>query len=102
MTTQIGGHLARLFARAEFAVTGEIVPPAGGSLAPVRDHAVALAISREYQIARIYDPVYLCRRWEGNTDANLDVDKMNTYNAYKDKLRTIEVMARQRKNRATT
>jgi hypothetical protein len=63
------------------------------------DYAVALAISREYQIARIYDPIYLCRRWEGNTDANLDVEKMNTYNAYKDKLRTIEVMARQRKNR---
>ena len=64
------------------------------------DYAVGLAISRDYQIGRIYDPIYLCRRWEGNTDANLDIDKMNTYNAYKDKLRTIEILARQRKNRS--
>ena len=63
------------------------------------DYAVGLAISRDYQIGRIYDPIYMCRRWEGNTDANLDVDRLNTYNAYKDKLRTIEVLARQKKNR---
>jgi hypothetical protein len=62
---------------------------------------VGLAISRDYQIGRIYEPIYLCRRWEGNTDANLDTDKMNTYNAYKDKLRTFEVLARQRKNKTT-
>jgi hypothetical protein len=63
------------------------------------DYAVGLAISRDYQIGRIYDPIYLCRRWEGNTDANLSVDKMNTFNAYKDKLRTMEILARQRKNK---
>jgi hypothetical protein len=40
----------------------------------------------------------LCRRWEGNTDADIDVTKQNTFNAYKDKLRTIEILARQRKN----
>ncbi|HEX8523514.1 MAG TPA: hypothetical protein VF669_14770, partial [Tepidisphaeraceae bacterium] len=63
------------------------------------DYAVGLAISRDYQIGRIYDAVYLCRRWEGNTDANLDIDKLNSYNAYKDKLRTIEILARQQKNK---
>jgi hypothetical protein len=64
------------------------------------DYAVALAISREYQIARIFEPVYLCRRWEGNSDANLDVAKQNTYNSYKDKVRTFEIIARQRLNQA--
>jgi hypothetical protein len=62
------------------------------------DYAVGLAISRDYQIGRIYEPVYLCRRWEGNTDADLDITKHNTFNAYKDKLRTFEILARQRKN----
>ena len=62
------------------------------------DYAVGLAISREYQIGRIYEPIYLCRRWEGNSDADLDINKANTYNAYKDKLRTIEILARQRMN----
>ncbi|MDH3251387.1 MAG: glycosyltransferase family 2 protein [Ignavibacteria bacterium] len=62
------------------------------------DYAVGLAISREYQIGRIYDPVYLCRRWEGNSDADLDIVKLNAYNAYKDKIRTLEILARQRKN----
>jgi len=42
MTTAVGGHLATLLARGEFTVTGEIVPPAGGSVAPITDHAVAL------------------------------------------------------------
>ena len=60
------------------------------------DYAVGLAISREYQIGRIYEPIYLCRRWEGNSDADLDIAKANIYNAYKDKLRTIEILARQR------
>ncbi len=64
------------------------------------DYAVALAISREYQIARIFAAVYLCRRWEGNSDANLDVAKQNTFNSYKDKVRTFEVLARQRLNSA--
>jgi hypothetical protein len=62
------------------------------------DYAVGLAISREYQIGRIYDPIYLCRRWEGNSDADLDISRQNIYNAYKDKLRTLEILARQRKN----
>jgi glycosyltransferase involved in cell wall biosynthesis len=62
------------------------------------DYAVALAISRHHQIGRIYEPIYLCRRWEGNSDADLDLVKQNTYNAYKDKIRTIEILARQRMN----
>jgi glycosyltransferase involved in cell wall biosynthesis len=62
------------------------------------DYAVGLAVSRDYQIGRIYEPVYLCRRWEGNSDADLEIGKLNTYNAYKDKIRTLEILARQRKN----
>jgi hypothetical protein len=60
------------------------------------DYAVALAVSRNYRIGRIFDPVYLCRRWEGNTDADLDVARQNSYNAYKDSIRTIEIAARRR------
>lgn len=63
------------------------------------DYAVGLMISRDYQIGRIYEPIYLCRRWEGNSDAALDVDKQNIYNEYKDRIRTIEVLARIRKNK---
>ena len=62
------------------------------------DYAVGLAVSRYYQIGRIYDPIYLCRRWEGNTDSSLDIDKLNRYNFYKDKLRSFEILARQRIN----
>ena len=58
------------------------------------DYALGLTISRYYQIGRIFDPLYLCRRWEENSDASLDVVKMNTHNFYKDKIRTIELMAR--------
>jgi hypothetical protein len=58
------------------------------------DYAVALAISRDHQIGRIYEPVYLCRRWEGNTDAALSIQQMNAHNFYKDKIRTIELEAR--------
>ncbi len=58
------------------------------------DYAVGLAISRHYQIGRIYEPLYLCRRWEGNTDAALDINKTNAHNLYKDRLRTIELLAR--------
>ena len=61
------------------------------------DYALGLAISREYQIGRIYNSVYLCRRWDDNSDASLDVVKMNGHNFYKDKIRTIELIAR--KNR---
>lgn len=63
------------------------------------DYAVGLAISREYRIGRIYEPLYLCRRWEGNTDAALDVTRINTYNLYKDRLRTFELMARKKLNK---
>ncbi len=59
------------------------------------DYALGLRISREYQIGRIYDSVYLCRRWDDNSDAALDIVKMNGYNLYKDKIRTIEFKARQ-------
>lgn len=63
------------------------------------DYAVALAISREYQIGRIFEPMYLCRRWEGNTDANLDVERLNSFNSYKDQLRSFELLARQHHNK---
>ncbi len=63
------------------------------------DYAVGLAVSREYKIGRIYEPIYLCRRWEGNSDSRLSIEQMNRYNTYKDRLRSIELLARQRKNR---
>ena len=63
------------------------------------DYAVGLAISRDYQIGRIYDNLYLCRRWDDNSDAALDIVKMNAHNTYKDRIRTIELKARQKKNR---
>ncbi len=59
------------------------------------DYALGLAISRRYHIGRIYDELYLCRRWEGNSDAALSVEKTNRNNLYKDTLRTIELRARQ-------
>lgn len=62
------------------------------------DYAVGLAISREYQIGRIYAPIYLCRRWEGNSDADIDIQKQNAFNFYKDKIRTFEILVRQKKN----
>lgn len=58
------------------------------------DYAAGLRISRDYQIGRIYDVLYLCRRWKDNSDAALDIWKMNQYNSYKDKLRTWELQAR--------
>lgn len=58
------------------------------------DYALGLAISRNYQIGRIYDSVYLCRRWDENSDASLDIEKMNAHNTYKDRIRTIELKAR--------
>lgn len=58
------------------------------------DYAVGLAISRHYQIGRILEPLYLCRRWEENSDSSLDIVKTNTHNFYKDKIRTIEFLAR--------
>jgi len=58
------------------------------------DYAVGLAISRKYRIGRIYHPLYLCRRWDDNSDASLDVNKTNAHNRYKDCIRTIELLAR--------
>ncbi len=58
------------------------------------DYAVGLRISREWKIGRIYDSLYLCRRWEHNSDANLSQEKVNRYNLYKDQIRTAELMAR--------
>ncbi len=58
------------------------------------DYGVGLAISRHYQIGRIYHPVYLCRRWEDNSDAALSIVAMNKHNFYKDRLRTFELTAR--------
>ncbi len=65
------------------------------------DYAAALAISRRYQIGRIYDPVYICRRWEGNSDASLSIEKQNEYNFYKDGLRTNELIERINLNKQT-
>ncbi|MBN1490415.1 MAG: glycosyltransferase family 2 protein, partial [Phycisphaerae bacterium] len=62
------------------------------------DYCVAMRFSREYEVGRIYDPIYLCRRWEGNTDAALPIDIANTYDTYKDRLRTLEILARQQMN----
>jgi len=61
------------------------------------DYALGLAISRQYQIGRIYNPIYLCRRWDENSDAALSIDVMNAHNLYKDRIRTIELKARKRK-----
>ena len=62
------------------------------------DYALCLEISRLYKIARIYEPVYLCRRWEGNSDSSLSVEKENANNFYKDKIRTFEILARKNLN----
>lgn len=58
------------------------------------DYALGLQISHNYKIGRIYESIYLCRRWQDNTDASLSVEKINTNNLYKDKLRTIEILSR--------
>ena len=63
------------------------------------DYALGLRMSRHYQIGRIYDVLYLCRRWEDNSDASLDVVKMNQHNLYKDKIRTWELEARINRNK---
>lgn len=62
------------------------------------DYAVGLSISRRYRIGRIYDVIYLCRRWEDNSDASLDIVKMNGHNLYKDRIRTWELQARKKRN----
>ena len=63
------------------------------------DYAVGLRVSREYQIGRIYDVVYNCRRWDDNSDASLDIDKVNANNLYKDRIRTWELQARIKMNK---
>ena len=59
------------------------------------DYAVGIAISRQYRLGRIYEPIYLCRRWEGNSDAALSPERVAAHNHYKDSLRTQEIRARQ-------
>lgn len=59
------------------------------------DYALGLAFSRKYRIGRIYSELYLCRRWGGNSDAALSIEKVNANNLYKDRLRTMEILARQ-------
>ena len=59
------------------------------------DYALGLIFSRHYRIGRIYTELYLCRRWGGNSDAALSIDKINANNLYKDRLRTLEIAARQ-------
>ena len=60
------------------------------------DYALGLAFSRNYKIGRIYEELYLCRRWEGNSDASLSIEKVNRNNHYKDSLRTREMLIRSR------
>lgn len=62
------------------------------------DYAMAIRISRDYSIGRIYQSLYLCRRWEGNSDAALSIEKTNYNNAYKDCVRSFELMSRVRQN----
>ena len=59
------------------------------------DYAMGLIFSRRYRIGRVYDELYLCRRWQGNSDAALTIEQTNAHNLYKDKLRTLEISARQ-------
>ncbi len=59
------------------------------------DYALGLLFSRHYRIGRIFTELYLCRRWGGNSDAALSIDKINANNLYKDRLRTMELKARQ-------
>ena len=64
------------------------------------DYAVALRISRDYTVGRIYQPIYICRRWSGNSDADLSIEKVNANNEYKDFVRSVELIARIRANMA--
>jgi GT2 family glycosyltransferase len=66
------------------------------------DYAAALRISREYRIGRIYESLYLCRRWSGNTDAALSIEEENRNNTFKDKIRTDEILARQKMNQGNS
>ena len=96
--TQENGHNNALRINGLGAPRGFFVPVLREIGFPVtaygEDYAVALRISREYRIGRIYDSLYCCRRWGGNSDAALSVDKVNANNLYKDRLRTWEIQAR--------
>lgn len=63
------------------------------------DYAVGIRLSRDYRIGRIYEPIYFCRRWSGNSDADLPIEKVNANNLYKDFLRTVELTARMKINK---
>lgn len=63
------------------------------------DYALALRLSRHYEIGRIYESLYLCRRWTDNTDASLSIEKSNRNDFFKDRIRTLEILARQKENR---
>ncbi len=63
------------------------------------DYALGLRMARQYKIGRIYESLYLCRRWQDNTDAGLSVEKQNRNDFYKDKLRTLEIAARRMMNK---
>jgi hypothetical protein len=63
------------------------------------DYALGLAISGKYKIGRVYQPVYLCRRWEDNSDASLDTARQNANNLYKDRIRTFELLSRIQRNK---
>lgn len=65
------------------------------------DYALGLTLSRDYAIGRIYDVLYLCRRWEGNSDAALSIEKTNRNNSYKDSLRTHEIEIRKQRNHSS-
>ena len=62
------------------------------------DYAVALRVSRDYTVGRIYDSIYFCRRWDGNSDADLSIELTNKHNEYKDFIRSVELIARIRAN----
>jgi len=64
------------------------------------DYAVALRICREFKVGRIYESLYHCRRWEGNTDADLSPEVLARHRTYKDRLRTLEIAARRRRARS--
>ena len=78
----------------------DILRRAGGfpNVSYGEDYAVCLKLSRYYRIGRIYESLYLCRRWADNTDAALSVERANRNDAYKDWLRTQELLARQRRS----
>ncbi|MBP5421012.1 MAG: glycosyltransferase family 2 protein [Paludibacteraceae bacterium] len=63
------------------------------------DYALGLTISHEYQIGRIFESLYLCRRWNDNSDASLNIEKLNKNNTYKDQLRSLEIIRRQKENK---